>query len=36
VTLDRLPELAKLDIDVISSGALTHSITAADLSMKFL
>jgi len=36
VTLDRLPELAKLDIDIISSGALTHSIKAADLSMKFL
>ncbi len=36
VTLNRLPELAKLDIDVISSGALTHSVIAADLSMKFL
>ena len=36
VTLDRLPELAMLDIDVISSGALTHSVIAADLSMKFL
>ena len=35
VTLERLPELAKLDIDVISSGALTHSVKAADLSMKF-
>ena len=36
VTLDRLPDLGKLDIDVISSGALTHSVKAADLSMKFL
>ena len=36
VTIERLPELAKLDIDVISSGALTHSVIAADLSMKFL
>jgi len=36
VTEETLPELAKLDIDIISSGALTHSIQAADLSMKFL
>lgn len=35
VTLERLPELGTLDVDVISSGALTHSILAADISMKF-
>ena len=35
VTLDRLPELGSLDVDVISTGAITHSITAADISMKF-
>lgn len=35
VTLDRLPELAELDADFISSGALTHSAIAADISMKF-
>jgi nicotinate-nucleotide pyrophosphorylase (carboxylating) len=31
----RLSELKKLDIDFISMGALTHSVTAFDLSMKF-
>jgi nicotinate-nucleotide pyrophosphorylase (carboxylating) len=36
VTLETLPKLANLDIDIISSGALTHSVIAADLSMKFL
>ena len=35
VTLERLPELGRLDVDVISSGALTHSIKAADISMRF-
>jgi len=35
VTLERLPLLGQLDIDIISSGALTHSVKAADLSMKF-
>jgi nicotinate-nucleotide pyrophosphorylase (carboxylating) len=35
VTLGRLPELAGLDADFISSGALTHSAIAADISMKF-
>ncbi len=36
VTLDRLPELRTLDVDVISTGAITHSIMAADISMKFM
>lgn len=35
VTIERLPELGKLDLDVISTGAITHSIEAADISMKF-
>lgn len=35
VTLDRLAELGELDADFISSGALTHSAIAADISMKF-
>jgi len=34
VTLERLPELGQLDVDVVSSGSLTHSIKAADISMK--
>lgn len=35
VTLERLPELAVLGIDLVSSGALTHSVIAADISMLF-
>jgi nicotinate-nucleotide pyrophosphorylase (carboxylating) len=31
----RIEQLRKLDIDFISMGALTHSVTAFDLSMKF-
>ncbi len=31
----RISELKKLDIDFISMGALTHSVLAFDLSMKF-
>jgi nicotinate-nucleotide pyrophosphorylase (carboxylating) len=34
VTVERLPELGGLGLDVISSGALTHSATAADISMR--
>lgn len=34
VTLDRMHELAKTGIDVISVGALTHSARAVDLSME--
>lgn len=33
VTLDRVRELAKTGIDIISAGALTHSARAVDLSM---
>ena len=36
VTLERLPALGQLDLDVVSTGAITHSIEAADISMKLL
>jgi len=35
VTLERAPALANLDVDFVSSGALTHSVVAADISMRF-
>ncbi len=35
VTLERLPELGGLGLDLVSSGALTHSVEAADVSMIF-
>lgn len=35
ITLERLPELADIGLDYISSGALTHSVIAADISLKF-
>ncbi len=34
ITQGRLPNLARLDIDFISCGAITHSAPAKDLSMK--
>ena len=34
VTLERIPELAKLGADYVSVGALTHSAPAADLSFE--
>jgi nicotinate-nucleotide pyrophosphorylase (carboxylating) len=34
VTLDRIPELASTGADFISSGALTHSAPAADISFE--
>lgn len=34
VTLERVAQLAASGVDIISSGALTHSVTAADISMK--
>lgn len=34
VTLDRLPRLAKLGVDYVSMGALTHSARAMDLSLE--
>jgi nicotinate-nucleotide pyrophosphorylase (carboxylating) len=35
VTLDRVAELARTGIDVISVGALTHSVSAADVGLDF-
>lgn len=35
VTLERLPEIAATGVDYISSGALTHSVKALDLSLDF-
>lgn len=34
VTIERIGELAATGVDIISSGALTHSVKAADISMK--
>lgn len=34
VTLERVAELAASGVDFISSGALTHSVKAADISMR--
>lgn len=36
ITLERLEELAHIGLDFISSGALTHSISAADISMEIV
>lgn len=35
VTPERLPTIATFDVDFVSSGALTHSVKAADISMRF-
>ncbi len=34
ITIERLPELKNIGLDIISSGALTHSVRACDISMK--
>jgi nicotinate-nucleotide pyrophosphorylase (carboxylating) len=34
VTLATVPAIAETGVDALSSGALTHSVTALDLSMK--
>ncbi len=34
ITLERLPLLAKLGVDFVSMGALTHSARAMDLSLE--
>jgi nicotinate-nucleotide pyrophosphorylase (carboxylating) len=36
MTLDRIHEVAKTGVDYISVGALTHSYSALDISLKFL
>ena len=35
VTLERVPELARTGVDLISVGALTHSTAAADVGLDF-
>ncbi len=35
VTLERLPAIAKLGVNYVSMGALTHSARAVDLSLEF-
>lgn len=35
ITLERLPQIAATGVDFISSGALTHSVKALDLSLEF-
>jgi nicotinate-nucleotide pyrophosphorylase (carboxylating) len=35
VTLERVAELARAGVDVISVGALTHSVAAADVGLDF-
>lgn len=34
ITLERLPEIAAAGVDIISSGALTHSVKALDISLE--
>ncbi len=36
VDMDRLVDIAKTGVDIISVGKLTHSVKALDLSMKFI
>lgn len=33
ITLERLPRIGKLGVDFVSSGTLTHSVKAADISL---
>jgi len=33
ITLERLPAIGKLGVDFVSSGALTHSVKSADISL---
>ncbi len=35
MTLERLAEVAATGVDIISLGALTHSVSAFDISMKW-
>ncbi|MEK7332016.1 MAG: nicotinate-nucleotide diphosphorylase (carboxylating), partial [Nitrospirota bacterium] len=36
VTLNNVRDIAETGVDLISIGALTHSATAADISMKIV
>ena len=33
ITIERLPEIGRIGVDFVSSGALTHSVKAADISL---
>ena len=33
ITLERLPRIGKIGVDFVSSGALTHSVKSADISL---
>jgi nicotinate-nucleotide pyrophosphorylase (carboxylating) len=35
ITLERIPELARAGVDIVSVGALTHSAKAADIGLDF-
>jgi nicotinate-nucleotide pyrophosphorylase (carboxylating) len=35
ITLERIAEIARVGVDVISVGALTHSAPAADIGLDF-
>jgi len=34
ITLDNIKEVAETGVDIISMGAITHSVKAFDISMK--
>ncbi len=36
ITLNRIPEIAATGVDIISVGALTHSVRALDLGLDIL
>jgi nicotinate-nucleotide pyrophosphorylase (carboxylating) len=36
ISLDNVREVAETGVDLISVGALTHSVAAADISMKIV
>lgn len=36
ITIERIPSIAALGVDFISSGALTHSVKSTDISMEIL
>ena len=36
ITLERIPSIAALGVDFISSGALTHSVKSTDISMEIV
>lgn len=35
MTIERIPSVARTGVDIISVGALTHSVNALDISLKF-